>query len=57
MNKDLAINNILSLHQELQNATEMHDMYLVQRDFKMTELWSNQMDLIVQEMIDMGGDR
>ena len=57
MNKDLAMNNILSLHQELQNATEMHDMYLVQRDFVMSELWSKQMDLIVQEMIDMGGDR
>ena len=35
----------------------MHDMYLVERDTKMSELWSNQMDLIVQEIILMGGDR
>lgn len=34
----------------------MHDMYLVQRDDKMSELWSHQMDLIIQEMKDMGGD-
>lgn len=54
MNKDLSINNILSLHLELQNATEMHDMYLTERNDTMAELWSHQMDLIVQEMIDMG---
>jgi len=56
MNKDLAMVNILSLHQELMNATEMNEMYCNQNDLHMSELWLEQMDLIVDEMKSLGGD-
>ena len=57
MNKDLAMVNILSLHQELMNATEMNEMYCNQNDLHMSELWLEQMDLIVDEMKQLGGDK
>ena len=57
MNKDLALVNILSLHQELMNATEMNEMYCNQGDTHMSELWLEQMDLIVDEMKELGGDK
>ena len=56
MNKDLALVNILSLHQELMNATEMNELYCNQNDLRMSELWLEQMDLIVDEMKQLGGD-
>ena len=57
MNKDLAMVNILSLHNELMNATEMNEMYCNQNDLRMSELWLEQMDLIVDEMKELGGDK
>jgi hypothetical protein len=57
MNKDLALVNIMSLHQELMNATEMNEMYCNQNDLHMSELWLEQMDLIVDEMKQLGGDK
>lgn len=57
MNKDLALVNILSLHQELMNATEMNELYCNQNDLHMSELWLHQMDLIVEEMKTLGGDK
>ena len=57
MNKDLALVNILSLHQELMNATEMNELYCNQNDLRMSELWLEQMDLIVDEMKELGGDK
>lgn len=57
MNKDLALVNILSLHQELMNATEMNEMYCNQGDTHMSELWLEQINLIVEEMKELGGDK
>ena len=57
MNKDLALVNILSLHNELMNATEMNELYCNQGDTHMSELWLEQMDLIVDEMKTLGGDK
>jgi hypothetical protein len=48
--KDLSMSNIFSLHQELQNATEQYEQYLLLEDFVMSELWYRQMELIVEEM-------
>jgi hypothetical protein len=57
MNKDFSLINILSLHQELMNATEMNELYCNQGDTHMSELWLEQMDLIVDEMKTLGGDK
>jgi hypothetical protein len=48
--KNLSMSNIFSLHQELQNATEQYEQYLLLEDFVMSELWFRQMELIVEEM-------
>jgi hypothetical protein len=56
MNKDLSMNNIMSLHYELMRATEQYDMYLNLRDDRMSELWYRQMELITDEMKAMGDD-
>ena len=56
MNKDLALVNIMSLHQELMNATEMNEMYCNQNDLHMSELWLEQMDHIITEMKSIGDD-
>ena len=48
--KDLSMSNIFSLHQELQNATEQYEQYLLLEDFVMSELWYRQMELITEEM-------
>lgn len=57
MNKDLAMVNIMSLHQELLNATEMNEKYCNENNLRMSELWLEQMDLIVEEMKQLGGDK
>ena len=54
MNKDLSMNNIMSLHYELMRATEQYDMYLELRDSKMSDLWYRQMELITEEMKQIG---
>jgi hypothetical protein len=54
--KDLSINNVMSLHYELMRATDNYEMYLDLDDFKMSELWYRQMELIVEEMKAMGYD-
>jgi hypothetical protein len=57
MNKDLAMVNIMSLHQELMNATEMNEHYCKQNDLRMSELWLEQMDLITDEMKTLGDNK
>lgn len=57
MNKDLAMVNIMSLHNELMHATEMNEHYCKENDLRMSELWLEQMDLIVDEMKTLGGDK
>jgi len=54
MNKNLAMSNILSLHQELMNATEQYELYLSQHDDRMSDLWYRQMELIIEEMKELG---
>jgi len=56
MNKDLSMNNIMSLHYELMQATEQYGMYIELRDDKMRDLWYRQMELITDEMKAMGDD-
>ena len=57
MNKELAMVNIMSLHQELMYATEMNEQYCKQNDLRMSELWLEQMDLIVDEMKTLGENK
>jgi hypothetical protein len=54
---DLSMTNILSLHQELMKATEMNELYCNQNDLRMSELWLEQMNLIVDEMKTLGDDK
>jgi len=56
MNKNLAMSNILSLHQELMNATEQYELYLSQHDDRMSDLWYRQMELIIEEMKQLNGE-
>ena len=57
MNKNLAMVNIMSLHNELMNATEMNDLACKQNDLHTSELWLEQMDLIVNEMKTLGENK
>ena len=54
---ELSMTNILSLHQELMKATEMNELYCKQNDLRMSELWLEQMDLIVDEIKTLGDDK
>ena len=54
---DLSMTNILSLHQELMCATEMNELYCKQNDLRMSELWLEQINLIVDEMKTLGDDK
>lgn len=54
---DLSMTNILSLHQELMQATEMNEHYCKQNDLRMSELWLQQMDLIVDEIKQLGENK
>jgi len=54
---DLSMTNILSLHQELMQATEMNELYCKQNDLRMSELWLEQINLIVDEMKTLGDDK
>ena len=54
---DLSMTNILSLHQELMQATEMNELYCKQNDLRMSELWLEQINLIVDEMKQLGDDK
>ena len=57
MNKDLSINNVMSLHYELMQATKNHEMYLDMRDDRMSELWYKQMELITDEIKQIGENK
>jgi hypothetical protein len=57
MNKDLAITNILSLHQELMKATEINELYCKQNNLRMSELWLEQINLIVEEIKLLGDNK
>ena len=57
MNKELAMVNIMSLHNDLMHATEMNDMYCEQNNLHMSELWLEQIDLIVNEMKTLGENK
>ena len=57
MNKELAMVNIMSLHNDLMHATEMNDMYCEQNNLNMSELWLEQIDLIVNEMKTLGENK
>ena len=57
MNKNLAMVNIMSLHNDLMHATEMNDMYCEQNNLHMSELWLEQIDLIVNEMKTLGENK
>jgi hypothetical protein len=54
--KDLSINNVMSLHYELMRATDKYEMYLNSGDFKMSDLWYRQMELITEDMKAMDND-
>jgi len=56
MNKNLAMSNILVLHQELMNATEQYEFYLTEHDDRMSDLWYRQMELIIEEMKQLNGE-
>lgn len=54
--KDLSMNNVMSLHLELMNATEQHEKYLNERNDRMSDLWYRQMELIVEDMKALDND-
>jgi hypothetical protein len=46
----------MSLHFELMRATDKYEMYLNSGDFKMSDLWYRQMELITEDMKAMDND-
>lgn len=54
--KDLSEQNVMSLHFELMRATQQYEMYLNERNDRMSELWYKQMELIVEDMKNLGAD-
>lgn len=54
--KDLSEQNVMSLHFELLRATQQYEMYLNERNDRMSELWYKQMELIVEDMKNLDND-
>jgi len=54
--KDLSEQNVMSLHFELMRATQQYEMYLNERNDRMSELWYKQMELIVEDMKNLDND-
>lgn len=54
--KDLSEQNVMSLHYELMRATQQYEMYLNERNDRMSELWYKQMELIVEDMKNLDND-
>lgn len=54
MNKDLATVNIFTLHQEMLHLTELNEMYCDTNNKHMSDLCLEQMDLLVEEMKQLG---
>lgn len=54
--KDLSMNNIMSLHQELMYATDEYEKFLDERNDLMSEIWYKQMELLTDEMKNLDND-
>ena len=54
--KDLSEQNVMSLHYELMRATQRYEMYLNERNDRMSELWYRLMELIVEDMKNLDND-
>ena len=54
--KDLSEQNVMSLHFELMRATQQYEMYLNERNDRMSDLWFRQMELITEDMKAMDDD-
>lgn len=48
------MNNIMTLHKEIQEATEMREYYLNEQNLAMIQLWDEQLDYLVREMMYLG---
>ena len=54
--KDLSEQNVMSLHFELMRDTQLYEMYLNERNDRMSDLWFRQMELITEDMKAMDDD-
>lgn len=52
--KDLSIEIVLSLQNELENAIENRECFLIGNDWNMVNLWDEQIELILKEIKDLG---
>lgn len=51
--KDLSIDTIISLQQELTEALEAYDMYCQLGDFNLSEMWLEQADIILEKISEL----
>ena len=52
--KDLSIEIVLQLQNELENAIETRECFLIGGDWNMVKLWDEQIELIIKEIKDLG---
>lgn len=53
-NKDLSVELVLQLQNELENAIENRECFLIGNDWNMVNLWDEQIELIIKEIKDLG---
>jgi hypothetical protein len=54
MNKDLNLLNIIRLETELENAIGNRDAFLCGGDWNMVNMWDEQIENIIEEIINLG---
>jgi hypothetical protein len=53
-NKNLSMEIVLQLQNELENAIENRECFLIGNDWNMVALWDEQIELILGEIKDLG---
>ena len=53
-NKNLSMEIVLQLQNELENAIENRECFLIGNDWNMVKLWDEQIELILGEIKDLG---
>lgn len=56
MNKDLAMDTVLILQEELENAIENREAFLIGGDWNMVAVWDEQLEFIVERIKKLGID-
>lgn len=50
MSKDLSLETVMCLQQELEDAIENRECFLIGRDWNMVKLWDEQIEIILEKI-------